>query len=80
MSLKKKCACCEGQKCALIFLGLQFCHKNLATRVGIGGWGGRYRPDDHVVDTTLSLHVPPTRKRAGKALQGANVQGVGKAL
>ena len=44
------------------------------------GWGGRYRPDDHVVDTTLSSHVPPTRKRAGKALQGANVQGVGKAL
>jgi hypothetical protein len=23
------------------------------------GWGGRYRPDDHVVDTTLSSHVPP---------------------
>ena len=28
------------------------------------GWGGvgYERPDDHVLDTTLSIHVPPTRK------------------
>ena len=60
---KKKCVCCEGQKCALIFLGLQFCYKNLATRVGIG-WGGV--GDTGLTTTSLILRCHRMFHQLGK--------------
>ena len=59
MSLQKNVCAARVRSVLLFFWVCNFATKIWQPALGLDGWGGRYRPDDHVVDTTLSSHVPP---------------------